>query len=118
MFLWYRLYSTREHQDPEDRRVSLEIGEKTEKILVVVEPATGAKSKEFVVWVNCISEVLNNDGRKRITWIGGKLIKKSFLNIFQLNYYQFVESWPPYQHSFIPPEKKGEGGLKILGHVI
>ena len=24
--------------------------------------------------------------------------------------YQFVESWPPYQHSFIPPEKKGEGG--------
>ena len=93
-------------------------GEKTEKILVVVDPATGAKSKEFVVWVNCISEVLNNDGRKRITWIGGKLIKKSFLNIFQLNYYLFVESWPPYQHSFIPPEKKGEGGLKILGHVI
>ena len=70
------------------------------KILVVVDPATGAKSKELVVWVNCISEVLNNDGRKRITWIGGKLIKKSFLNIFQLNYYQFVESWPPYQHSF------------------
>ena len=79
------------------------------KILVVVDPATGAKSKEFVVWVNRISEVLNNDGRKRITWIGGKLIRKSFCNIFQLNYYQFVESWPPYQHSFIPPKKKGEG---------
>ena len=88
------------------------------KILVVVDPATGAKSKEFVVWVNRISEVLNNDGRKRITWIGGKLIRKSFCIIFQLNYYQFVESWPPYQHSFIPPEKKGKGCLKILGHVI
>ena len=88
------------------------------KILVVVDPATGAKSKEFVVWVNRISEVLNNDGRKRITWIGGKLIRKSFCNIFQLNYYQFVESWPPYQHSFIPPEKKGKGCLKILGHVL
>ena len=93
------------------------------KILVVVDPATatGAKSKEFVVWVNRISEVLNNDGRKRITWIGGKLLRKSFCNIFQLNYYQFVESWPPYQHSFTPPpppEKKGKGCLKILGHVI
>ena len=48
--------------------------------ILVVDPATGAKSKEFVVWVNRISEVLNNDGRKRITWIGGKLIKKLFCN--------------------------------------
>ena len=34
-------------------------------ILVVVDSATGTKTKEFVVWVNRISEVLNNDGRKR-----------------------------------------------------
>ena len=50
-------------------------------ILVVVDPATGTKTKEFVVWVNRISEVLNNDGRKRRMWIGGKLIKKLFCNI-------------------------------------
>ena len=49
----------------EVRRVSLEIGEKTDNILVVVDSATGTKTKEFVVWVNRISEVLNNDGRKR-----------------------------------------------------
>ena len=45
------------------------------KILVVVDPATGTKTKEFVVWVIRISEVLNNSGRKRRSWIGGKLIK-------------------------------------------
>ena len=44
-----------------------QIGEKSEdrNILVVVDSATGTKTKEFVVWVNRISEVLNNDGRKR-----------------------------------------------------
>ena len=45
------------------------------RYLVVVDPATGTKTKEFVVWVIRISEVLNNSGRKRISWIGGKLIK-------------------------------------------
>ena len=49
-------------------------------ILVVVDPATGTKTKEFVVWVIRVSEVLNNAGRKRRTWIGGKLIKKLFCN--------------------------------------
>ena len=31
-------------------------------ILVVVDPATGTKTKLFFVWVICISEVLNNAG--------------------------------------------------------
>ena len=31
-------------------------------ILVVVDPATGTKAKEFVVWVIRISKVLNNAG--------------------------------------------------------
>ena len=48
--------------------------------IIVVDPATGTKTKEFVVLVICISEVLNNGGRKRITCIGGKLIKKLFCN--------------------------------------
>ena len=56
------------------------IGDWGEDILVVVDPATGTKTKEFDVWVIRISEVLNNPGRKRRTWIGGKLIKKLFCN--------------------------------------
>ena len=56
------------------------IGDWGEDILVVVDPATGTKTKEFVVWAIRISEVLNNHGRKRQTWIGGKLIKKLFCN--------------------------------------
>ena len=47
---------------------------------LVVDPATEIKSKELVVWVIRMSEVLNNAFRKRITWIGGKLIKKLFCN--------------------------------------
>ena len=53
--------------------------------ILVVDPATGTKTKEFVVWVIRISEVLNNAGQKRITWIGGKLIKKLFCNCSYLN---------------------------------
>ena len=51
-------------------------------ILVVVDFATGTKTKEFVVLVNRISKVLNNDGRKRRMWMGGNLIKKLFCNIY------------------------------------
>ena len=51
-------------------------------ILIVVDFATGTKTKEFVVLVNRISKVLNNDGRKRRMWMGGNLIKKLFCNIY------------------------------------
>ena len=53
----------------------LAVGDRGEDILLVVDPATGTKTKEFVVSVIRISEVLNNSGRKRRSWIGGKLIK-------------------------------------------
>ena len=53
----------------------LEIGEKTSLLLLSVDPATGTKTKEFVVSVIRIRKMLNNSGRKRRSCIGGKLIK-------------------------------------------
>ena len=71
------------HQGPGPRGqkgVVGDLGEDENIIELVFDTTSGTKTKEFVVLDIRMSEVLNNAGRKRRTWIGGRLIKKLFCN--------------------------------------